>query len=164
MRFLVDGWHRKHIGQFYICTEVFQPSKSWSFEGTKAISLSPVALDLGCWHLAQFNWRLYIVCPLLSGSTYRSEPEASSREQEKNPCYAVGKIKTWPDLYERGQLYYLLMRVSYCYIRQLLIFCKTSDVMEIEGGRGNQHPVIGPKTSPKRFLSMLSPNMASKMW
>ena len=60
MRFPVDGcnWHRKHIGQFNLCKEVFQPSKSWSFEGTKAISLSPVALAMGCWHLAQFNWHL----------------------------------------------------------------------------------------------------------
>ena len=102
-------------------------------------------------------------CPLLSGSTYRSEPEASSKEQDKTPGQSVGKIKRQPECDERRQLYYLQMRASYCQIRQLLIFCKISDAVEIEGRRGNQHAVIGPKTSPCGFLSMLSPNMASKM-
>ena len=46
MRFFVDGWHRKHIGQFYLCKEVFQPSKSWSLKEQK---LYPCLLSLWIW-------------------------------------------------------------------------------------------------------------------
>ena len=49
-------------------------------------------------------------------------------------------------------------------IRQFPIFCKTPDAVEIEGERGKQHPVIGPKASLWWFLSLLSSNMDSKMY
>ena len=67
------------------------------------------------------------------------------------------------DFCETGQLYYHLMRASYCYTRQLQIFCKTSDAVELAGGKSNRLPVIRPKTTPQGLLSMLSPNTASKM-